>query len=66
MILDYDFSETIFDRLLKSDPYRVDDMDIYSNILYVLEGKSAKLSILAHMCVFSDKFRAETMCVLGN
>ncbi|RIA99063.1 anaphase promoting complex subunit 8 [Glomus cerebriforme] len=63
---DYDFSETIFDRLLKSDPYRVDDMDIYSNILYVVEGKSAKLSILAHMCVFSDKFRAETMCVLGN
>ena len=41
-------------------------MDIYSNILYVVEGKGAKLSILAHMCVFSDKFRAETMCVLGN
>ena len=41
-------------------------MDIYSNILFVVEGKSAKLSILAHMCVFSDKFRAETMCVLGN
>ncbi|CAI2164392.1 12072_t:CDS:10 [Funneliformis geosporum] len=63
---DYDFSEITFDRLLKSDPYRIDDMDIYSNVLYVVDGKSAKLSILAHMCVYSDKFRPETMCALGN
>ncbi|CAG8857420.1 4271_t:CDS:2, partial [Gigaspora margarita] len=58
--------ESIFENIIKSDPYRLDDIDLYSNILYVLEGKSAKLSFLAHMSCHTDKFRSETMCIVGN
>lgn len=63
---DYDRAEIIFDEIIKSDPYRVDEMDIYSNILYVMERKMGKLSYLAHMCTYTDKYRSETMCVIGK
>ncbi|CAG8463759.1 9999_t:CDS:2 [Diversispora eburnea] len=57
-------AEVIFDEIIKSDPYRVDEMDVYSNILYVMERKIGKLSYLAHMCTYTDKYRSETMCVI--
>ncbi|CAG8691811.1 2066_t:CDS:2, partial [Racocetra fulgida] len=41
---DYLAAESVFEEIIKSDPYRLDDIDLYSNILYVLDGKSAKLS----------------------
>ncbi|CAG8526516.1 6670_t:CDS:10 [Acaulospora morrowiae] len=63
---DYAGSEAVFDEIIKTDPYRLEEMDIYSNILYVMEMKFAKLSFLAHMCAFTDKYRSETMCVIGN
>nr|CAG8489096.1 3763_t:CDS:10 [Entrophospora candida] len=63
---DYVEAEEIFSNLLNKDPFRIDQMDLYSNILYVMEGKSAKLSFLAHITSSTDKFRAETMCVIGN
>ena len=47
------------------DPYRLDDLDIYSNILYVME-KSSKLAYLAHHATRTDKFRVETCCIVGN
>ncbi|CAG8602031.1 13542_t:CDS:2 [Dentiscutata erythropus] len=62
---DYDRAEVIFDEIIKSDPYRVDEMDVYSNILYVMERKIGKLSYLAHMCTYTDKYRSETMCVIA-
>ena len=46
-------------------PYRLDAMDVYSNILYVQED-SVALSQLAHTCVQVDKYRAETCCIVGN
>lgn len=46
-------------------PYRLDSMDIYSNILYVQED-SVALSRLAHAAVQVDKYRAETCCIVGN
>lgn len=39
---------------MKEDPYRLDQVDIYSNILYVKESKRT-LSALAHKCVNVDK-----------
>ncbi|CAG8459500.1 4060_t:CDS:10 [Dentiscutata erythropus] len=63
---DYLAAESVFEDIIKSDPYRLDDIDLYSNILYVLDGKSAKLSFLAHMSCHTDKFRSETMCIVGN
>ena len=40
-------------------------MDIFSNVLYVME-KKAKLSYLAHMSSATDKYRSETMCIVGK
>ncbi|KAE8694567.1 Anaphase-promoting complex subunit 8 [Hibiscus syriacus] len=44
---EFDQVEVIFEDLLRNDPYRVDDMDTYSNVLYTKEYFSA-LSYLAH------------------
>ncbi|KAL7560140.1 hypothetical protein ACA910_011892 [Epithemia clementina (nom. ined.)] len=46
-------------------PYRLDSMDVYSNILYVQED-AVSLSQLAHVAVQVDKYRAETSCIIGN
>lgn len=46
-------------------PYRLECMDVYSNILYVQED-SVTLSQLAHAAIQVDKFRAETCCIVGN
>ncbi|KAM9938579.1 hypothetical protein OXX80_001922 [Metschnikowia pulcherrima] len=44
---------------------RLDDLDTYSNMLYVMEKKS-KLAFLAQYTAQIDKFRAETCCVVAN
>lgn len=61
----FDVAEDIFSRLLHNDPYRLDQIDIYSNILYVKEDRVA-LSQLAHHAVSVDKYRPETCCIIGN
>lgn len=63
--LDYFQAETIFDSVLVSDPLRLDDLDTYSNMLYVMEKKS-KLSFLAQFALQIDKFRPETCCIIAN
>ena len=62
---EFDEAQLGFEALLKRDPYRLDQVDTYSNILYVKESKRA-LSSLAHACVAIDKYRPETCCVIGN
>jgi len=62
---DFDEAEALFDGLFKRDPYRIDGMDTYSNILYVKECFAA-LSFLAHQAVLTDKYRPETCCIVGN
>lgn len=54
-----------FRELQHADPYRLDDMDIYSNLLYVKELR-VELSHLAHHVCSIDKYRVETCCVIGN
>lgn len=54
-----------FQEILKVDPYRLDNMDIYSNLLYVREMR-VDLSNLAHTTCDIDKYRVETCCVIGN
>lgn len=63
--LDYFQAETIFDQILVHDPLRLDDLDTYSNMLYVMEKKS-KLSFLAQFASQVDKFRPETCCIIAN
>lgn len=63
--LDYYLAEVLFDEVLLNDPMRLDDLDTYSNMLYVMEKKS-KLSYLAQYASHIDKFRFETCCVIAN
>ncbi|CAO2647137.1 Nn.00g080590.m01.CDS01 [Neocucurbitaria sp. VM-36] len=62
---DFDDAEQIFSDLLISDPHRLDHLDNYSNILYVM-GMRPKLAFLAQLATATDKFRPETCCVVGN
>ncbi|KAG9255429.1 anaphase promoting complex subunit 8 [Emericellopsis atlantica] len=58
-------AEQHFSRLLASHPRRLDSLDHYSNILYVLNNRP-KLAFLAHLCSSVDKFRPESCVVIGN
>jgi len=62
---DFDEAESIFDSLIKIDPHRIDGLDHYSNILYVMERRP-KLGFIAQLASSTDKFRPETCCVIGN
>lgn len=62
---DFETSSSIFQELLVNDPYRLDGLDHYSNILYVMTDRP-KLAFLAHLATSVDKFRPETCCVVGN
>ncbi|KAH3899327.1 related to Anaphase-promoting complex subunit CDC23 [Saccharomycodes ludwigii] len=63
--MDYINAEQIFDDIVKRDPYRLEDLDTYSNILYVMQ-KFSKLAYLAQMTSNIDRFRPETCCIVGN
>ncbi|OAA58955.1 anaphase-promoting complex subunit Apc8 [Niveomyces insectorum RCEF 264] len=58
-------AEQHFSALLAQHPHRLDSLDHYSNILYVLNLRP-KLAFLAHLCSSLDKFRPETCVVIGN
>lgn len=62
---EFDEAQRGFEQLLRQDPYRLEQADTYSNILYVKEAKRA-LSSLAHRCISIDKYRPEACCVIGN
>lgn len=55
----------VFDELLIEDPYRLDNLDTFSNLLYVKEMKS-ELARLAHWTIDVDKYRVETCCIIGK
>ena len=58
-------AEPIFWDLLRADPHRIDSLDHYSNVLYVM-GARPKLAFVAQVATATDKFRPETCCVVGN
>ena len=62
---DYEKARSVFEKIQQLNPYRLENLDTFSNILYVMECK-AELSHLAHQCVKVDKFRSETCCIVGN
>lgn len=62
--VDVDQAVTIFKELEALDPYRLDNLDTYSNLLYVKEMR-VELSHLAHRVVQVGKYRVETCCVIG-
>lgn len=62
---DVDNAIEIFKKIIKDDPYCLDNMDTYSNLLYVKELK-VELANLAHRATEIDKYRLETCCIVGN
>ena len=62
---DFDHASRVFSKLLARDPYRLDDLDTYSNILYVMERRP-QLASLAHLVTAVDRFRPESAVVVGN
>jgi anaphase-promoting complex subunit 8 len=58
-------AEAQFTKILSIDPERIDNIDIYSNILYLTNNK-LKLSSLAHDFLALDKDRPEVCCVVGE
>lgn len=58
-------AEHHFSSLLALHPHRLDSLDHYSNILYVMNLRP-KLAFLAHLCSSIDKFRPESCVVIGN
>jgi anaphase-promoting complex subunit 8 len=62
---EFEESNAIFTQLLRSEPYRLDALDNYSNVLYVLDHRP-RLAFLAQLAAQTDKFRPETCCIVGN
>lgn len=62
---DVDNAIETFKRIIKDDPYCLDNMDTYSNLLYVKELK-VELAHLAHRATEIDKYRLETCCIVGE
>ena len=62
---EFEEADSIYTALLQIDPYRLDFMDHYSNILYVLEARP-KLAFIAQLATQTDRFRPETCCIVGN
>ncbi|XP_061376913.1 cell division cycle protein 23 homolog [Danaus plexippus] len=62
---DVDSSLALFRDLYQSDPFRLDNWDVYSHLLYLKE-KRMELANLAQKAVSIDKYRVETCCVIGN
>ncbi|KAG1742828.1 hypothetical protein EDB19DRAFT_1700586 [Suillus lakei] len=62
---DFGQAEKQFEKILAIAPHRIDDIDVYSNILYVTDNR-LKLSRLAHEFLELDKDRPEVCCLVGN
>ena len=62
---EFDNSLEWFEKLVDKDPYRFENMDTYSNILYIKENQG-ELANLALRCFNTNKYTAETCCVIGN
>jgi len=62
---DVDTAITTFRQLQLCDPFRLDNLDTYSNLLYVKELR-VELAHLAHLACEIDKYRVETCCVVDE
>lgn len=62
---DMDEAEELFEKALEIDPLRLEGIDDYSNVLYVLD-RPEKLAHLAHRFVEVGRDRPEVCCVIGQ
>lgn len=54
-----------FSEIREEDPFCLDGMDVYSNVLYV-QINQPELAQLAHKAFEVDKYRVETCCIVGK
>jgi len=62
---DLDDAEILFEKVLQRDPYRLEGLDSYSDILLVKE-KQTTLSTLARHVIKFAKFEPESSYIVGN
>jgi anaphase-promoting complex subunit 8 len=65
LVAEFETAEQHFDAVQRADPFRMEEIDIYSNMLYVMD-KRAKLGKLAHEYAELDRNRAEVCCLIGQ
>ncbi|XP_050548067.1 cell division cycle protein 23 homolog [Daktulosphaira vitifoliae] len=54
-----------FINVLQLDPYRLDNIDLLSNLMYVCDHRD-QLIVLSKHASYVDRYRQETLCILGN
>jgi len=54
-----------FNNIIKLDPYRIDNYDLLSNLMYVCESRE-EIVILSKYVESIDRYRQETLCVIGT
>ncbi|KAK9245848.1 hypothetical protein V1506DRAFT_226669 [Lipomyces tetrasporus] len=64
-IVRYKESEEVFKRLRAVDPMRLEDMEVYSTLLWHLR-RDVELSFLAHELADIDRNSAQTWIAIGN
>ncbi|KAK3616949.1 Anaphase-promoting complex subunit 8 [Elasticomyces elasticus] len=62
---DHETAQQTFETLLRDHPGRLEGLEVYSNLLYILPDRPG-LAALASLASDTDKFRPETNCILGN
>ncbi|KAF7315598.1 Anaphase-promoting complex subunit 8 [Mycena indigotica] len=62
---DFKQAQAQFERILEIDPHRADNIDIFSDVLYVTDNR-LKLSRLANDFLMLDRERPEVCCLVGN
>jgi anaphase-promoting complex subunit 8 len=63
--LDWATAEKIWDHIRDTDPNRVDDIDQFSNMLFIMK-KREKLFKLAHDYLNADQTRPEILSLIGG
>lgn len=61
----YAEAEKIFSRIRKKVPSRLEDMQVYSTVLWHLKSDT-ELAFLSHELLDIDRFSAEAWCTVGN
>jgi len=61
----YERASELFEGVICRDPFRLEDLDVYSNLLYVNEQRT-KLAFLAQKVAATDKYRTESCCIVAN
>lgn len=64
-VTEYGSAESQFKKIRELDPFRIDDIDILSNVLYVSENR-LELSKLAHEVLALERDRPEICCLVGS